>query len=123
MLITRLLRWLLFTVAIALMPFAFAWVRSIQYGGSIGLADVAGGGDLYLVATAIAATGIGELAGTGRHRRPRTLLLAHGFAVLVLLWAALFYADAAAARTSATGTDTRPRPTPLPSQSCQRGWY
>ncbi|HVF05834.1 MAG TPA: hypothetical protein VNA20_13410 [Frankiaceae bacterium] len=105
---TRLVRWVLFTVAIALVPFAFFWVRSTQRGASAGLADVVGGGDLYLVAAAIVAGGIGELAGARRRRQPLTLLLAYGFAVLVLLWSALLFADTAAARTSATGTGAPP---------------
>ena len=113
MVLTRLVRWLLFTVAVALVPFAFFWVRATQRGAPSSLADVAGGGDLYLVAAAIAATGIGELAGTRRRHHPLTLLLAIGFALLVVLWSALLFADTVAARTGATGIGAPQRADPV----------
>lgn len=107
MILTRLTRWLLFTVAVALVPFAFFWVRATHRGAPAGLADVVGNGELYLVAAAIAAAGIGELAGT-RRRHPLTLLTATGVTLLVLLWSALLFADTAAARVPANGANAPP---------------
>lgn len=111
MVLTRLVRWLLFTVAVALVPFAFFWVRAAQRGEPAGLADVLGGGDLYLVAAAIAAAGVGDVIATAK-RHPVPLLVATGLAVVVLLWSALLFADAVAARSHANGASTPRAPDP-----------
>lgn len=112
MALTRLVRWLLFTVALAVVPFAFFVVRGLTYGRAPTPAEVLGGGDLYLVAAAACAAGIGELAGTRTSRPPPLQVATIGFALLVVVFAALLFADAAAARRHANGTTAPAVPDP-----------
>lgn len=112
MVLTRVVRWLLFTVCVALLPFVFFWVRAAQHGEPSRPADVLGSGDVYLVAVGVAAAGVGEVLGSRARRHPAVLLLAGGFALLVLLWAALLFADVASARTPANGTGAPRAPDP-----------
>lgn len=99
---------LLFTVALALVPFAFFFARGVTHGGTPTPADVLGGGDLYLVAAAVGAAGIGELAGARSSRPPPVHVATLGSALLVVVFAALLFADTAAARNHASGTSTPP---------------
>lgn len=108
MALTRLLRWLLFTVALALVPFAYFVVRGVTSGDPATPADVLGGGDLYLVAAAVCAAGIGELAAARTSRPPPVHVATLGFALLVVVFAALLFADTAAARNHASGTSAPP---------------
>lgn len=105
MVLTRLTRWLLFTVAVALVPFAFAWLRAYQHGERGDLVDLLGGGDLYLVAGALCAGAIGDLMGCAAPRSPRHAA-ACAVAVILLAGSSLLFADVTAARTQASGMGT-----------------
>ena len=102
MVLTRVVRWLLFTVCVALTPFAFVWLRAYQHGERGDVVGALGNGDLYLVAGALCAGAVGDLMGCPA---PRSLRHAAACAVAVILVAvsSLLFADASAARTYATG--------------------
>ncbi len=98
--VTRIVRWLVFTVLVALLPFAFFVARAFSHNEPTGWAEIAGGGDLYLLAGAFTASAVGELVGSGSDRWPVRKLAAAGLAVLLLALSSLLFADAFAARSA-----------------------
>lgn len=54
------LRWLFFTVGLALVPILLAWLFLLVRPASAGTADIIGNGELLIIAVTVAAVGIGE---------------------------------------------------------------
>ncbi len=89
----RLLRWMLFSVLVALIPLLLRWVALLsQYMGVSNASTlVLARGELLLISTAIAADAIGDLVASSQRNRSAKILAA-GFCVLSLLFSALWYA-------------------------------
>jgi hypothetical protein len=98
--LVKLLRWLIFGVAIALMPIVFGYVHLSIRGGGAGLTAIVGNGELLIVVAAMCAAAVGELLGSPESLR-RSKIAAGGASVILLMLSSLYYADVAAA--SATG--------------------
>jgi hypothetical protein len=64
--IERLLRWFIFSVAIALMPLLFRLFDALSRGGGVQLPALLAHGELLLVTSAITAAGLGEVIGVRR---------------------------------------------------------
>jgi hypothetical protein len=89
----RLLRWILFSVFVSLIPLLLHWV--VLLGQEKPLSGVwtavLAHGELLLISTAIAADAIGDMVASGL-RNEVGKVLAGGGCVLSLLFAALWYA-------------------------------
>ena len=62
----KLLRWLLFSVVMAFTPLAFTAVDRFLSGKEVRVSDLLKGGELLLIASAIAAAAIGDLLIEGK---------------------------------------------------------
>lgn len=87
----KLVRFLLFSVCVALVPILFRCLPSPSGQPSRSLADAVAHGELLLVGVAAAATALGEVLGTGREHDLRHLL-GGGTCVLVIIAASLYFA-------------------------------
>lgn len=95
----KLTRWFLFGVIVALLPVIFNYLHLRTRASSVSFDDIAGRGELLLVAAGIAATAIGDLLGSSASMKvPK--IIAGGFSVIVLGLASLYFADVAAAYLS-----------------------
>lgn len=97
----KLAKWLIFSVILALLPFAFNYLRLASRGVDPTMAKLLGGGELLLVAAGISAAAVGDLIGSGADRR-LAKLFAGGGSIVVLCLASLHFADVAAARAAPT---------------------
>ena len=99
----KVVRWLVFTVLLALVPIAFSIFRLSTRDGSIPLADSVGsvlsGGELLLIAAILCGGAAGELFGAGPRFRVLKVL-SSGAAILLLLFSAMYFADVTAIRLS-----------------------
>ena len=93
----KLVRWLMFSVVLALIPIAFETLSLLTRGKSATVGQMLEHGELYLVATGLCATATGELFGSGE-RLPRKKIICGGATIIVLLFAALCFADVSAAQ-------------------------
>jgi hypothetical protein len=94
-------RWLIFSVTISLVPLIFTAISLASRGNSFDLIDIIGNGELLLISTALCAASVGELFGTSPKYRTLKIVLG-GIAVVLLMLAALNFADISAAKTSGT---------------------
>ncbi|MBN4056090.1 hypothetical protein JYT20_00040 [Rhodothermus sp. AH-315-K08] len=95
----RLVKWLIFSVVLALLPIAFNAIHVLTRSGDPTLENLLGGGELLLVAAAISAASIGYLVPGGKDRPVRRIVAAGG-AVIVLVMTSYYFADIAAAPVS-----------------------
>jgi hypothetical protein len=96
----KVLKWLMFSVLLALVPIAFGVLSYASRNSGLGLqvstARILSHGELLLVASALCAAAVGESFGEGKkYRIPK--LLSAGCAIIILLFSALYFADASAA--------------------------
>jgi hypothetical protein len=93
----KLVKWLIFSVILALLPLAFNYLRLEMRGQDATLQALLGNGELLLVAAAISAAAIGEVIGSGKaYGAPK--FLAGGGALMILALASMQFADVAAAQ-------------------------
>lgn len=99
----KLVRWCIFSVLLALVPIAFTALRLSTRTDSPPLAEsvvhVLARGDLLLIAALLSARASGEILGSGASYRVLKLI-ANGGATIILLFAALYFADVTAAQLS-----------------------
>ncbi|MEM6635548.1 MAG: hypothetical protein AAF667_06615 [Pseudomonadota bacterium] len=95
----KLSRWLIFSVAISLVPLIFAAISLASRGSSVELIAVIGNGELLIISTSMCAAAVGELFGAGQKYKYVQVILG-GLAVLLLMLSALNFADIAAVRAA-----------------------
>jgi hypothetical protein len=90
------LRWLLYGVALAILPIAVNWMSLLTRGLDANLGAILGSGELLLVSAVLGATAAGDLMGarTRRFIVFRTVLTA--FNLILIIFASLWFADTAA---------------------------
>lgn len=93
---TKLARFLLFSVGVALVPILFRCMPSPTGQPARTLADAVAHGELLLVGVGAAATALGEMLGTGRPHDLRHLV-AGGMCNLTVIAASLYFAGIPAA--------------------------
>jgi hypothetical protein len=96
--LARQLKWALFSVVMALVPFLFNWLRIVSRPTADPkplLQVLLGHGELLLVATALTASAVGDLLG-GASPRTTLKLVSGAAAVLVLAAASYYFADISA---------------------------
>jgi hypothetical protein len=86
----RVVRWLIFSVIIALLPLAFNYLRIFIRGTIPSLILLLSHGELLLVSAAIAATAIGELVASGEERKIAKYVAGGGCVSILFLASALF---------------------------------
>jgi hypothetical protein len=95
----RLVKWIVFSVVISLLPLAADWANRISQGRSgiseDVLAEVLAHGELLLISAAIAADAVGDLIGS-RPEFKMLKYLAGGACLAIILFGSLWYADIAA---------------------------
>ena len=90
----KLLKWLIFSVVIALLPIIFYSLQLLTRGLSPTLELVTSKGELLLISTAMAAGALGELI-TSQSDKKIFKIIAGGGSVIILLICSLYYADVA----------------------------
>ena len=99
----KLMRWLIFSVVLALVPLAFTALRLSTRGDSPSLLTcllrAISRGELLLIAAILCGRSSGELVGSGTSYRISKTISAGG-AVILLMLAALYFADVTAAQLS-----------------------
>jgi hypothetical protein len=94
----RLQVWVIFDVLVTLTPFAFGYLQSIDKDQAFQFSGVLGGGQLLLVAVAIAASAIGELIAIEVSETQKVMKIAAiGLAFIVVIVSALWFGDISAA--------------------------
>lgn len=91
----KLVKWLLFSVIVALLPLVFAWWSTFLSGPIKSFAQVVSRGELFIVSATVCAAAIGDLVGKS-HRDQFTTVIAYitsGAAVVILMLSSLFYAN------------------------------
>lgn len=87
-----LIRWLIFSVLLGLLPIAASLLRLLTRGDAPSVASLIAHGELLLPTASISAAAIGELLGSEGRRR--TLgLISGGVATLVLMLSCFYYAE------------------------------
>jgi len=88
--VEKLLRWFIFSVAVAMIPLALTYfVLEIERQNPT-LEDVLSNGELLLISTAIAAAAIGEVIGT-TPKRAVLKILATGVCTITAMLGSVFY--------------------------------
>jgi len=87
---TSIAKWAAFGVLIPVVPLLVAYAVSDIVDGPPSIAVMLSGGQLALLATALAARGMGELFGSKRDARALTIFLG-GISVAVVLFSAMLY--------------------------------
>lgn len=104
--INRMIKWLIFSVLIALLPILFNLLFAMTYGGEIALTRLLGRGELLLIAVGLCATALGDVLfanGSFTRSRPRlwrALRLVVGGACVLVIAASSFYYALASERYS-----------------------
>jgi len=99
-LLAKLIKWLIFSVALALLPLAFNYLHLLSHTKVPTLEALLGQGELLLIAAGISAAAIGSLIGSGTDWF-LAKILAGGGSVFVLGLASLYYADVSAVHSDA----------------------
>jgi hypothetical protein len=92
----KLLRWIIFSVVLALIPIFFNAISLQTRGKTATIAELLQHGELYLIGAALCAAAIGELLGSGPRLRLWKIICG-GAATVVLMFTALCFADVSAA--------------------------
>ena len=100
----KLLRWIIFSVVVALVPLIFNYLRLETRGHEVAVFEVIENGELMLIVAALCAASIGGLIGSSGAFQPLKIA-AGGGATVSLMVAALYYADVSAARYSEAVAD------------------
>jgi hypothetical protein len=91
----KVIRWLLFSVLIALLPLGFNAISLFTRGISVDLVNLVSRGELLLISTAICAAAVGELVPTGPALRISKIIVV-GSTVIILIAASYYFADISA---------------------------
>lgn len=96
----KLIRWTIFSVAVALLPLVFHALQLTTRGKAVSVTAVTSHGELLLISVALAAAAIGDLLGNRNWTLSIPKLVASGFCMLMLLLSSFYYADISACRMS-----------------------
>lgn len=99
------IRWLLFGVALAVLPVLVNWMSLLTRGLDGGTGAVFGGGELLLVSAVLGATAAGDLMGVRSRRFIVFRSVLTGLNIVLLLFASLWFADIAATIRAETDID------------------
>lgn len=90
----RLVKWLVFSGAVALVPVLFAAIFSYLEAGRTRYPAILGNGELFVISVGLCAAAIGDLIdkGSGTAARKRAALLVGGAAVMIVIMASLLFA-------------------------------
>lgn len=88
--VKKMLKWLLFSVLIALLPIMFNWIILVSRSSPSSLQDVIKQGELLLVIAALTASGLGEIIASGSYMAIGKIF-ASGGCVIILIFASLYY--------------------------------
>jgi len=91
----KLIRWLIFSVALALVPLGVGWLIQLTHNQEPTLESLLAHGELLLIAAALCAAAVGELIGSGDALLGRKLV-AGGISLVLVVVAAIYFADVAA---------------------------
>ncbi len=97
--IQKLLNWLIFSVAMALLPIVFTALSLRTRGNAVDFATLVSHGELLIVAAALSARGVGEIL-LARSPNSLTRTIVGGAALVILGLASLYFADVAAGHRS-----------------------
>ncbi len=100
----KVIRWMLFSVSIALVPLFFNYFSLKLRGFDVDVQQIIQNGELMLIIAAMSAAAIGELVGSSGQARILKVV-AGGSSTLLLMLAALYYADVASLRFSGSMPD------------------
>ncbi len=89
----KMVRWVIFSVVIALLPIIFNYLSMLTKGLPTSLEIVISRGELLIVSAAINAAAIGELFGSGTTNKRIPKIIAGGVCVIILLLTSLWFAD------------------------------
>ncbi len=101
----RLIRWFVFSVLVALLPFVWNWISLVTQEKAATLETMFCRGELFLVSCALCAAALGELIGTGRKFAEFKLLVGFG-CLSVLMLNSLWFSQVSFQVLSATKYDT-----------------
>ena len=91
----KLLRWLIFSVILALVPLGVSWLIQLTHGVSPSLYSLLQHGELLLIAAALSAAATGELIGSGDNLL-KGKLVAGGVSLLIVVFSAIYFASISA---------------------------
>lgn len=91
----KLATWFVFSVLMALVPVAAGAAKQMTSDAPLSLGVLVAQGQLLLITAGLCATSLGDLIGSGTSAKIAKIL-AGGFTLLVLTFAALYFADIAA---------------------------
>lgn len=108
--IERMVRWVVFSAILALVPLVFSVFRVAARNEQMSLEEsvtfVLLGGELFLIGAILCGSGLGELVGDRyRFLLPKTLLA--GFMLSILLFSAMSFADVTALQFSGEPVNAR----------------
>ena len=87
----KLARWLIFTVVFSLIPLVVDFVSEIaRTNGALEAANFGRHGELYLLASAMCAVGLGEIIGVSQNWSLPKIMAGGGAAVIIALATALY---------------------------------
>jgi hypothetical protein len=92
---SRLSRWLIFTVCLALLPVLSAAVRMRTFSKPVSLAILTAHGELLLVATAVGGSAIGELISSRTRKKSSLKVICGGMCLLAIIMSSGWFADIA----------------------------
>jgi hypothetical protein len=101
----KLMKWGVFSVLLALVPLGVSWLIQMTHNQNPTLESILAHGELLLITAALCATATGDLIGSGNSLLTGKYV-AGGFSLVIVLAAAIYFADIAA--TLATVTTAQP---------------
>lgn len=104
--IESLVRWVIFSVIVALLPLGFNLLRDIGRGRGVSFVRLFSHGELLLVSAAISAGALGQLFGV-RESLSIAKVISGGACVVILTLASLWFADISGAGDSKPSLDTK----------------
>lgn len=96
---TKLLRWLIFSVILALLPLVFNYLHVVTRGGAPTFDVLLGQGQLLLVVAAISGSALGNLFGSGKNWLGGKMV-AGGGSLCILALSSYYFADITAASSN-----------------------
>lgn len=102
--IEKLVSWLFFSVILALVPLLVSSLIQVTHKQAANLETVLAHGELLLIAAGLCAASAGELIGTGSGMKILKLI-AGGSAIVILVFAAIYFADIAASNQAKAVVD------------------
>lgn len=90
--LSKLARWLIFTVIFALVPLGVATLALLTYSKPFSLSAIAEHGELLLIATVIGGSAVGELIAPRTHRWPVRKIVCGGATLVLVITSGMWFA-------------------------------